>query len=158
MVLIVDDHQPVRDILTYVMTREGYLVVSAESGRSALTLAAAERIDVALIDVHMPEMNGLEVCTRLRDQSELSGRHFPIWLMTGAGNTETERKAVQCGAWGLLRKPFDFVKLKETLEIGFAAPIPPRAESPGSAVAAATDPLSRSLPSWNGLHHVDVGR
>jgi two-component system phosphate regulon response regulator PhoB len=142
--LVVDDQLGVRETLKFVLTGAGYNVVSAESGENAITLAASEPIDAALIDVHMPTMSGFEACDRLRAQAEQNGRPFRMWLMTGAGSTEMERRAHQCGTLGLFRKPFDLTKLVSELETGFASAIP----RPLSATEAPVVPKVRTLGDY----------
>ena len=156
-IMVVDDQRAVRETLKFVLTRAGYRVIDAESAQSAIILAASEAIDAALIDVHMPRMNGFEACDRLRVQAEQGGRSIRMWLMTGAADKDVERRAIECGTLGLLRKPFALSNLYETLERGFASPIPKAVQPRESSATPDTADGQRSVLSWNGLKHADVG-
>lgn len=129
--LIVDDQASVRITLQYTLGLAGYRTLGADSGATALAAAENEQIDGALIDVHMPVMNGFDTTRRLREQATARGRELRVWLMTGAPNGAVERRRIELGALGLFDKPFDHDDLLARLERGFSAPLPPLpAETP----------------------------
>ena len=119
--LVVDDQQPVRLAVAYVLNLSGYRVVGANSGIEAIALAAQEAIEGALIDVHMPEMDGFETCRRLQAQASRAGRPLRVWFMTGAGSAAIDRRAAALGALGVVAKPFDHPALAAWIERGFAS-------------------------------------
>lgn len=134
--LVIDDQPSVRISLEYLLRLAGYNVMGAESGTGAIALAAAESFDGALIDVHMPVMNGFETCLRLQAQATALGRPLRVWFMTGARTRLIERRAVELSSFGVLSKPFDYPAFVERLEQGFASPIP--AVPPGADVGDRT--------------------
>lgn len=103
--LIVDDNDAFRGMLTTVLGERGYRILAARSGAAGLQLAAAQPVDAALVDVDMPEMDGFEFCRRLREQSQARGQEVPVWIMTGVLQLGLNRKAAAVGAKVVLRKP-----------------------------------------------------
>jgi len=69
-VLVVDDEQDILDLVRYHLEREGYQVVGCRDGKAALDLVSWERPDLVILDLLMPRVDGLEVCRRLRQDSE----------------------------------------------------------------------------------------
>ncbi|HVS51394.1 MAG TPA: response regulator [Opitutaceae bacterium] len=124
--LIIDDNPSVRDSLRFLFMRRGYAVFVAENGPKGIAIAAESRIDGALVDVNMPEMNGVEVCRLLREQATARGQNIVIWMMTGARTVELTRRALEAGALALLGKPFDFAELFRQFDekLGPPAPLP----------------------------------
>ena len=118
--LVIDDNQSVRDILQMVLSRRGYTVFVAESGGAAIALCAEHAIDGAIVDVHMPGMDGLQVCRSLRNQASVAGRGLAVWLMTGAHTRELAQLAAEAGALALFKKPFDLTDLYKRLEFQFS--------------------------------------
>jgi DNA-binding response OmpR family regulator len=102
-ILIVDDDPHAVEILTRMLEREGYECTSALSGAGALQLLRAQSVDVILLDVMMPEMDGLQVCERLRGDSEL--RQIPVILLTAKDDMETRSRGMALGVSEYLTKP-----------------------------------------------------
>jgi DNA-binding response OmpR family regulator len=102
-ILIVDDDPQAVEILTRMLGREGYDCSSAASGPAALQLLRAQAVDVMLLDVMMPEMDGLQVCERLRQDSEL--RQIPVILLTAKDDMETRSRGMALGVSEYLTKP-----------------------------------------------------
>jgi len=114
--LVVDDYESVRQLMAFLFARPGWRVCVVGSGRVALELSVRERVDAALIDVHMPGLDGFQTCAALQGQMEETGRFFPVWLMTAAVSEAAKRKAVEAGAEALLDKldvPMDFAEILE---------------------------------------------
>lgn len=118
--LIVDDQASVRLSLEFMLTGCGFKVVQAGSGLEAIEKMSREGADGALIDVHMPVMNGFETCEQLKELAVKAGRPFPVWFMTGAGGAAVDKRSAELGALGVLSKPFELQMLVTTLESGFA--------------------------------------
>ena len=102
--LVVDDAPENIQLLDAVFSPRGYAVLPASSGADALAKAATEYPDLVLLDVLMPEMDGYEVCRRLREDS--STRLLPVIMITASGNQEKVR-ALEAGADDFIQKPFD---------------------------------------------------
>ncbi|HVZ65061.1 MAG TPA: response regulator [Opitutaceae bacterium] len=117
--LVVDDQASVRLSLEFMLSGVGFRVLSAASGPEAIEQMAREGADGALIDVHMPVMNGFETGVRLKELAAMAGRQFPIWFMTGAGGSAVEKRSAELGALGVFSKPFDLQHLLARLQSGF---------------------------------------
>jgi two-component system response regulator ResD len=108
-VLVVDDDRNAVDILNRLLTKEGFLVQCAHGGREALTLVAANPIDVILLDVMMPDMDGFQVCEALK-QSDRT-REIPIILLTAKDDMETRVVGMRLGVSEFLTKPINKTEL-----------------------------------------------
>jgi two-component system cell cycle sensor histidine kinase/response regulator CckA len=109
-VLIVDDDSVSRQLIHSLLATENYTVVLAENGGQGLELAGRVRPDVVLLDIVMPDINGYEVCQRLRSNPEL--RQIPIILLTALEGRETRLQGLAAGADEFLNKPVDPVELR----------------------------------------------
>lgn len=114
-ILVVDDEAFVRQAVAEFLTRHGYDVTAAESGSRALELLSEFQPDLVLLDVFMPEMDGLEVLRRIRQRPERPG----VLMVTAAVDTAIARKAIQYGAWDYITKPFKFDQLVSMVSIYF---------------------------------------
>ncbi len=109
-ILVVDD-QPINvQLLKRKLEREGIRVVAAYSGMEALELVQQSKPDLILLDVMMPDMDGIEVCTRLQANEELRG--IPVIFITARTNKESKLEGLNVGAVDYITKPID---LDETL-------------------------------------------
>lgn len=100
--LVVDDEKLIRSLLARILEREGLKVFLAESGEEALELLRNQKIKVVLSDIVMPEMNGLELMIRIKEE-------FPktkVFLVTGHGGLYGKDTAMSAGADGYISKPF----------------------------------------------------
>jgi diguanylate cyclase (GGDEF)-like protein len=104
--LVVDDELLNRDALQRRLERVGYRVLTADSGPSALALAAAQHIDLVLLDVMMPVMDGLETLRQLRQSRSVS--ELPIIMATAKDSPEDVVAALDAGANDYITKPIDF--------------------------------------------------
>lgn len=111
-VLVVDDEAAIRETLSQLLTYEKYRVLTAANGPAALAVLQAGRVDVVLLDIKMPEMDGFEVLARM---AELE-RRPPVIVVSGHGTVETAVEAVRQGAYDFLEKPLDRSRLLVTLE------------------------------------------
>jgi len=107
-ILVVDDLVQNVRLLEAVLAPRGHEVVAAGSGAEALALAAEGDIDLVLLDIVMPEMDGYEVCRRLRDDP--ATRFLPIVMITASGDQE-KLTAIEAGADDFVSKPFDHAEL-----------------------------------------------
>jgi DNA-binding NtrC family response regulator len=100
--LVADDDAVARDLLVEVLESEGYRVRAAGGGQACVRLAASEPFDLALVDLRMPDLDGLEVMRRL---SALQPP-VPVLILTAFATMQTAIEAIQAGAWDYLSKPF----------------------------------------------------
>ena len=107
-ILVVDDERSMRELLAIVLKREGYEVLLAENGRTALETLAREPIDLLISDIKMPDMSGVDVlrAAKQADQDVLG------IMITAFASTETAVEAMRLGACDYLSKPFDIDLLK----------------------------------------------
>jgi adenylate cyclase len=103
-ILVVDDLPQNVRLLEAILAPRGYRVAAAHSGREALATAAAEPIDLVLLDILMPEMDGYEVCRALRAEPATS--FLPVVMITASGEQE-KVTAIEAGADDFIAKPFD---------------------------------------------------
>lgn len=108
-ILVVDDEAAVRRVLAKMLRAEGFEVIEAENGRRALTVLSSVVVDTVLLDVMMPEMSGLELCRRIRENDATV--HTPVVFVTAAIDREFRREARAAGADDFLSKPFDEIEL-----------------------------------------------
>jgi two-component system cell cycle response regulator len=108
-VLVVDDVDANVKLLEVRLTADYFEVRTARSGREALDFCANERVDVVLLDVMMPGMDGFEVCRRLK--AEPRTRHIPVILVTALDNPSDRVKGLDAGADDFLTKPVDDIAL-----------------------------------------------
>ena len=111
-ILVVDDEAAIRQTLEQLLTYERYAVQLAANGAEALSILADSKIDVMLLDIKMPEMDGFEVLERMK----AAGRDVPVIVVSGHGNIETAVDAVRKGAYDFLEKPLDRSRLLLTLQ------------------------------------------
>src|SRR5438876_2333762 len=100
-ILLVDDEDSVQKLLTYPLEREGFRVVQARDGEQALRMFGDERIDLVVLDLMLPKVDGLEVCKRLRADSNV-----PIIMLTARGEWLDKGLGLARGADAYITKPF----------------------------------------------------
>src|SRR6266850_4184506 len=110
-ILVVDDEKPQRDILQEILTSAGYDVTSAASGEAALKFAKDRRFDLALTDLKMTGMDGIELLQQLLalDSSII------VILLTAHGTIDSAKEALRRGAFDYLQKPYDKQALLGTI-------------------------------------------
>ena len=102
-ILIVDDERLVRQSLEKGLSEQGYLAISADRGRAAIALVEEESPDLVLLDLRLPDFNGIEVLNRLREVD----KNLTVLIMTAYGSIDTAIAATRSGAYDYLTKPFD---------------------------------------------------
>ena len=109
-ILIVDDYAGARYMRSRILSDAGYEVIEAENGEQALRLAGSMRPSLILLDVNLPDISGVEVCTRLRRDPQTAG--IPVIQITGAWLSEDARqRGLASGANAYLTEPVDEVML-----------------------------------------------
>ena len=109
-ILVVDDNEGNREMLSRRLARQGYAVVTAEDGRRALELLRERAIDLVLLDVMMPEMDGYEVLKRMKSDDAL--RHIPVLMISALDEMDSVIRCIELGAEDYLPKPFNPVLLQ----------------------------------------------
>jgi two-component system, OmpR family, alkaline phosphatase synthesis response regulator PhoP len=107
-ILVVDDEKDIIDLLSYNLTKEGLIVITARNGREAL-LRVKQKPDLIILDVMMPEMNGLQVIQELR--KEKSTASIPVILLTAKGAETDEIVGLEVGADDYIVKPVKIGKI-----------------------------------------------
>ncbi|MEA2362294.1 MAG: two-component system, OmpR family, response regulator MprA [Thermoleophilaceae bacterium] len=110
-VLIVDDDRSLRDALRRALVLGGYDTLSAANGREALAQVAEATPDALVLDIGLPDVDGLEVCRRLRE----AGNRVPVLILTARDAIEDRIDGLDAGADDYLVKPFDVGELKARL-------------------------------------------
>lgn len=115
-ILIIDDERGIRNTLREVLADEGYEVEVAENGKQGLEMAQAKSYDLIYSDIKMPEMDGLEVLSKISEFRAQNSDSFesiecPIVMISGHGDIETAVQALKMGAYDFLLKPLDLNRI-----------------------------------------------
>ncbi len=102
--LVVDDEPDLLKLLAFLLKHEGYEVISAQDGKSALEIAQREKPDLVLLDVVLPDMDGREVCRRLRNCPGTTASR--IWMVSARAQAADIEQSLQAGADRHVVKPF----------------------------------------------------
>jgi DNA-binding NtrC family response regulator len=111
-VLLVDDDATFRRVMAAELSRRGYAVATAASGIEALEQAARRDADVTLLDLRLPDMDGIEILARLRERNPAAG----VVVLTAHGTIDTAIQAIRLGAYDYLEKPCPIEKLEVAVQ------------------------------------------
>ena len=114
-VLVVDDDAVIRELLRDPLAEAGYVVDEAPDGRAALTRISAGGVDLVLLDLMLPELNGLEVCQQVRATAR--GLYLPIIMMTALGAAQDLRTGFAAGADDYVTKPFSLAEVLDRVGV-----------------------------------------
>lgn len=103
-VLVVDDQTSVLDLVGASLESVGYQVIKSPTGKDALRKAGEYKLDLILLDVNLPDMNGFVACGKLKEREETY--HIPVVMCTARGMKEDVMAASRVGAQGYIVKPF----------------------------------------------------
>jgi DNA-binding response OmpR family regulator len=109
-VLVVDDNEMNRDMLSRRLVNEEYIVQAAAGGQEALKLLGVEKFDIILLDIMMPGMDGYELLSRIKDSHVHA--ETPVLMLTALNERESVVKSIELGAADYLVKPFDMALVK----------------------------------------------
>jgi DNA-binding response OmpR family regulator len=110
--LVVEDTLDTRDLLQFYFTRAGYNVSTANDGQEGLNMTKAEKPDLILTDVAMPNMDGVEMIREIRSESEFA--NIPIIVFT-ARSASSNEEILAAGANRIFHKPFDFDEVQKEI-------------------------------------------
>ena len=105
-----------------LLQKRGHRVITADNGRSVLAILEAEPIDLVLMDVQMPEMDGFETTAALRRQERATGAHLPIVAMTAHAMKGDEERCLAAGMDSYIPKPIEPARLYEAIDALRPAP------------------------------------
>jgi DNA-binding response OmpR family regulator len=125
-ILAVDDNVKIRDLLDTLLRRKGHQVLTADHGQRGIDVFRRERPDITILDLKMPNMNGIEVLRQIRKINP----HAPVIILTAVGTETEEERARALGATEFLHKGFSLHELGDALnrlmqERSLAASKPP---------------------------------
>ena len=110
-ILLVDDEPLMLKGLKYSLEQEGYETLTAMDGEEALSVFAANQVDLVLLDVMLPKMDGIQVCQRIREQSNV-----PIIMLTAKGEDMDKILGLEYGADDYMTKPFNVLEVKARIK------------------------------------------
>ena len=113
-VMLVDDDATNRTLVSEILDLCGYESIQAGSGAEALTILTDQAVDVILLDIMMPDMDGWEFCKQLKQSINLS--HIPIIMLTALVDEESRQKSFDVGADDFISKPFKMDDLVSRIE------------------------------------------
>jgi two-component system KDP operon response regulator KdpE len=122
-VLVVDDEQAIRRFLRVALTSQSYVFFEAASGQEALSMAAAQKPDIVILDLGLPDMDGVEVVRQLREWTQT-----PIIILSVRGSESDKIAALDAGADDYLTKPFGTGELIARMRAALRRAVQPRDE------------------------------
>ena len=105
-ILVVDDEAAIADLVEVCLKNEGYTVYKCGSGEAALTCVARQHLDLAILDVMLPDLDGFTLCQKIREE-----HLFPILMLTARDEISDKVKGLDCGADDFVSKPFGMMEL-----------------------------------------------
>jgi len=112
-ILIVDDEVAIRDIIKELLQCEGYSTKTADSGIAALSVIDEFKPNVILLDIRMPDMDGLQCLRRIKENYPA----IEVLMISGFASSEIAKKSLELGAYDYMNKPISFDHLKNTLKL-----------------------------------------
>lgn len=110
-ILIADDDDVIKRLLSRIVQNEGYTVCTASNGKEALELLGSESVSLVISDILMPEMDGMELLEAIKT----SDPHMPVLMITGRNSQQVRQKAIESGADGYITKPFKNIEIAKTI-------------------------------------------
>lgn len=113
-ILIVEDEESLLKLESILLTSRGYEVVGAVDGATALEQVVSTRPDLVILDIMLPEMDGFEVCRRIKQNSETA--HIPVLMLTAKKSEPDRDRGMAAGASAYVTKPFKSAKIIEIIQ------------------------------------------
>jgi CheY-like chemotaxis protein len=120
-VLLVDDNMVNQRLAARLLEKRGHSVITAATGREALDMIERQHFDLAIMDVQMPDVDGLTATGIIREREKANGGHLPIVAMTAHAMTGDRQRCLDAGMDGYLAKPIDPVRMIEEIRRVLAA-------------------------------------
>jgi DNA-binding response OmpR family regulator len=143
-ILLVDDEESVQRLLAYPLERDGFRVIPAHDGEEALERFAAEPVDLVVLDIMLPKLDGLEVCKRVRAESMV-----PIIMLTARDDEFDKVLGLELGADDYITKPFSIREFRSRVRALLRRAAAPRQETRGDEAIEADglriDPAKRAV-------------
>jgi two-component system OmpR family response regulator len=153
-ILVVDDEAHIREVVAYALTRDGFDVITAGDGRAAEAALAGGGVDLVVLDVLMPELDGLSVCRRLRETSRV-----PIIFLSSRGDEADRVNGLELGGDDYVTKPFSprelATRVRAVLRRSAGTP-PVPAGVPAVQVGRLTIDLDKHEVVVDGTHRVEL--
>lgn len=111
-ILIVEDDSQIRNFVSYTLKAEGFRTLEAENGKEAIRLAASETVDMVLLDLGLPDVDGMEVLAKIREWSEM-----PVLIVSARDQDKEKVNALDLGADDYLTKPFSATELLARIRV-----------------------------------------
>lgn len=118
--LVIDDVEENREILRYRLEKEGYQVVVAEDGQEGLMLMNKKPVDLVLLDLNMPVMNGFTFLERVKTTEKLT--NIPVIVVSSFDDEDTANDVLSFGACGFVAKPFDMAQVNHQIKSCLRSP------------------------------------
>lgn len=112
-ILIVDDEPDVCEVISNFLGKRGYDVITANDGQEALSKLSTEKPDLILLDIRMPEMDGMECLRRIKELD----KEVPVIMVTCVTNIDIARKSMELGATDYLTKPLGYSALETAISM-----------------------------------------
>jgi DNA-binding response OmpR family regulator len=113
-ILLIDDDEDMVEMVSLSLSTRGYDVISATDPKAGIDKAASEKPDLILLDIMMAEIDGFEICNRLKSAEET--KNIPIIFFTAIGSRDLEEKCFKAGGSGCIVKPFETEEMMEKIE------------------------------------------
>jgi len=110
--LVIDDELSMREVLSIMLTKENYEVLSAADGEEGIRLVREAQPRVVLVDIRLPGINGLQVLSEIRRMDP----QIPVIMVTAISDLKVAREAEKKGAFGYIVKPFTFWEIKSVIQ------------------------------------------
>ena len=113
-ILVVEDEESLLRLESILLSSKGYNVVGVKDGKSALEMAAKEKPDLIILDIMLPEMDGIEVCRRIKADPATSS--IPVVMLTSKKSRQDVEIGTEAGASAYITKPFKTAMVIEVIE------------------------------------------
>ena len=111
-ILIIDDEIIIRKLFTRLLTREKYKVLTASNGKKGIETVEKEKLDLVILDLKMPGIDGIEVLKRIKEIN----KNIRVIIITAFGTIKSASDALNLGADDFISKPFDIAKIRMTIK------------------------------------------
>jgi CheY-like chemotaxis protein len=120
---LAEDNRVNQILAVRILEKRGHTVVVADTGRAALEALEKQSFDLVLMDVEMPEMNGLEATATIRKREKVSGKHILVIAMTAHAIVGFKERCLEAGMDGYVTKPLQITDLFNTIEEVLSMPV-----------------------------------